>query len=191
MTSLKKIHKRNCEMTNSARYYIVATFALVILAKLIFKTLDNYTLQWLLRPVVAILEVTLDMKSICDSQGKYVFQSTAISIDKSCSGFTFLCLASIIVSMANATKVLKTLDALKHWMLAICIAYCITILVNTWRLTVLIEFNDVFHAISFVSYHILHKAIGSFIYFSFLIMLHLSLLYRNKIKNTIFHHLIH
>jgi exosortase K len=151
-------------------YFIVLSVFTIISAKITFKFLGNEELTWLIFPITFVLEIFLNTDIYFTIEKGYVLEAYNISIDKSCSGFTFMTISFLGITYLLADKVNTITDVLIRSFQSFIISYLITLLVNSCRLITLIKYDYLLKSSTFIPYEILHQVIGSFIYFFFLLL---------------------
>jgi len=152
-------------------YYILAGLLFVAL-KLLHMFADNDALVFLIKPTNSLIEVITNSDSVYSSEAGFFHEKLNIVVDRSCSGFNFWMLCCIML-LFTGIKFMKTrATKLGLFPIALLISYCVTILVNTSRIMVsLVLKNSPLN-----TYEWMHRAEGSFIYLSFLIVLYLLMI---------------
>ncbi len=149
-----------------------------------YKTASVEALAFILFPVTKIIEWTTGNSSTHQTGEGYLFSNLNIIISKSCSGFNFLLLCSVMLlvhfitnSKASSSNVLITITLLVT-------SYLSTLLANCSRIVCSLKIEQQNQNI--ISADLLHTSIGIFTYFSFLVATYLLVdhLYFKKLSNA-------
>ncbi|PJZ71503.1 exosortase K [Leptospira perolatii] len=137
--------------------------AIVSLVFLKFFTRDARTadLDFILSPTVFLTELMSSRRFAQDTTLGYIDWTGNILIDKSCSGMNFLVLSAILPILFRKSE---------DWWIFCAIAYPITIIANSIRITGAIFLQ------SFANDPVFHTMHGSFVYLSILIGFYLCII---------------
>ena len=145
-----------------------------ICAKLWLRQAGNDELLFLLTPTNWGVELFTNSATSYSSQSGYYYPEIDILIEKSCSGFNFL-----LISFLMITYVLSKVESLKTALVtpvALLLAYVTTIVANVSRIvTYIVMIKQQLPARLDPADVWLHKAEGTLVYLSFLLITYFSL----------------
>lgn len=153
---------------------ILVVLLLFTLLKIIFRSMNNDDLQFLLYPTNLGIELATNSTAIYLPNSGYLHQSLNIVIDKSCSGFNFF-LISFLLSAYGFNRI-KGLKFVLVILLAFVSAYLLAIFANISRiLCYLVLLSENIPQRIDPENIWLHRAEGILVYLSFLIIFFLIL----------------
>lgn len=169
-------------MKKEHRYFIA--YGCILLAYLLgkwwYRTATNDDLYWLLAPTNKVVSWVYNSAYTYQPDNGFEHPILHILINKSCSGFNFLLMSGALIAGVSISILSNTRHQMIATLGAPLLAILITIFANTSRIltSLLLERN------MGLNYSWLHQAEGIFIYFSFLLMVHIGIRYSlTKINN--------
>ncbi|MCL7752735.1 exosortase K [Polaribacter sp. Z022] len=152
-------------------YFVMIGF--FILLKFGYTLTETNHLTFLLSPTSKLVEFVTGFQSIyADSKG-YYFQELNIVIDKSCAGFNFWILSFLMLTFLS----LKYFEKINDKVIAIIIsffgAYLFTVLINSFRINVVVIFQNKIELLTNLRKGIIHESIGITINLTFLVLIYL------------------
>lgn len=130
------------------------------------------SLRFMISPVDRVICLITDTNSVFESDIGYYNESLNIIINKSCSGFNFMLICFVMISVHFAKNIKK--EDIRKWLLPglLPISYIITIFVNSSRILLAIQLTR-FNVIKRLDIPWLHQGVGIFVYLSFLILIYM------------------
>lgn len=154
-------------------YYSFAA-SIVFVLKFAYPLANAESLKFLLYPVSKILGIATGVKPVFLLEKGYLFEPLQIIVDKSCAGFNFWMICSLMLAFLSinyaksaATKVFALLSAF-------LIAYFVTLFVNTARIFVLLITEDTLVTALNLSPSFVHEAIGIATNLTFLVSVYFA-----------------
>lgn len=170
-------------MKNNTLYYLAA-IVLFIGLKWAHTQLDTRHLFFLLRPVAWLVGLFTGASYTClPDTGAYEYPSLSIVIDKSCSGFNFglLCTLMLVFQLLHVAR--RFFYKMTVFLGAFFAAYVLTIFANSSRIYAAIILQGQLCGHNGCESGILHQAIGIVVYLSALIAIYLivEIIIKNKL----------
>lgn len=154
--------------------------------KYLYQYLNNDHLAFLLAPSNFVIELLTGQHASYSIDMGYFYQILNITIERSCSGYTFMLIAFILTAYTLLSQELIR-QKLLITPIALIIAYVVTILANISRIacSIILKDSDIASSLG-ISYAQVHLVGGVFIYLIFLTTLYFLLSY-SFIKNNLNH----
>lgn len=154
---------------NNIPYYLVVII-LFILFKFGFRLATNNSLLLLLKPTDYLVGILIGSKSVYFANSGYYHNQLNFLIDKSCSGFNFMLLSFLMLTLLGLKHFDSNVKKVITIPVAIITAYLLTIFANTSRIFSSIVVQNHTNN-SLVNYqNIIHESIGITIYLTFLVL---------------------
>lgn len=154
-------------------YYYAAALVGLVLLKLWFETVPADGPSFLLAPLAVLIEQFTGTTAVFEPGTGYYYEQINIIINKSCSGFNFMCLCFILVCFLSFKHIANKRNRILIIPVVSTISYFITLIVNTSRILIAVFVNS---QIAFFAQNPpwwLHVAEGILIYLFFLIVIYL------------------
>jgi exosortase K len=139
--------------------------------KLFYSAASANQLRWILAPTTAFVELISGTAFEFESHAGYISPDRRFLIAPSCAGVNFLITAFLMLSVR---KLLRAQTGNIAWVFipaAFLIAYGVTLVANTARISLALRLQRVPAGIGWLNPEQLHRFEGIFIYFGFLLML--------------------
>lgn len=164
---------------------IILVILVTAALKLFYMNGGNSSVVFMLKPVDRIVSLATNTESVYSSKVGFFNESLNIIINKSCSGFNFMLICFVMISVFMV-KNLNKLQLRKRFIpLILILSYTITLFVNSSRILFALYLNK-FKIIGSSKISWLHQAQGVFVYLFFLILLYLimdNLLFKRRKKD--------
>lgn len=151
---------------------ILTMTAIFICGKIIYKYGNTDVFLFLSKPVAIAISAFYGSDCYYTKENGFVLDEMSMTIDKSCSGFNFFIICNICLLLTILIQPIKSKLKFKEMISIPIMAYCCTIITNTFRIINLIEFQDKLSSFSGLSEESSHSMIGSFIYLTSLLTIH-------------------
>lgn len=160
-------------MRNQVRY--ILSFVIVLFIKLLANQGDVTYLLWLLQPTAWLLEVFLNEPLQYVAGKGFIALHQPFVISKECAGTNFFIISFLSAVIGFLRFGRGTWQMLGMIGIFALLAYCLTILVNVFRIINILKFENALHQSSGLSSKVIHEAQGIFIYLSFLLLFYFCL----------------
>lgn len=166
--------------------FLILNIGIFIGLKYLYQYFDNNHLIFLLAPSNFAIELFTGQQANYSIDMGYYYQMLNITIEKSCSGYTFMLIAFMLTVYTLLSQGIIKLKLLIT-PIALTIAYIVTILANISRIasSIILKESDIASLLG-ISYAQVHLAGGVFIYLIFLTTLYFLLSY-SFTKNNLNH----
>lgn len=154
---------------NTISYLLL--FTLFGLLKIVYKNAQTDDLLFLLKPINRIIELATATKSSFIQGKGYYNPHLSIVIDKSCSGFNFMLISFLMLSVLFLKYSDTFLSKILFVIASFVISYVFSVLVNSSRIYTSIIIQSHNH---FIKQAYLHEGIGVTINLTFLLLLYLA-----------------
>jgi exosortase K len=155
--------------------YCVIALAGAFALKLHYSTASAGELRWILAPTTALVELFSGASFEFESHAGYISRERGFLIAGSCAGVNFLIAAFLMLSLMKLLDGRSEKVAWTFIPVAAVIAYVVTIIANTARITIALLMRQSAPEIGSGSVWLdsdqLHRFEGVFIYFGFLLLL--------------------
>jgi len=151
-------------LNKSTLYYVLVLLGFIGL-KFVYTITDNNMLLFLIKPTNSLVSMIQSSSWVYTNDAGFYHETLNIIIDKSCSGFNFMILCYTVFSFTFLKFIKQGIFQLLSIPVSLILAYIITILVNTSRISISILIEKKIN----LQLSWLHEAQGVFIYLSFLI----------------------
>jgi exosortase K len=140
--------------------------------KFFYSTTSVNQLRWILAPTTALVEVISGQNFQFESYAGYVNSDHSFLIAASCAGVNFLITAFLMLSLGHLWRNRSQRLSWKFVPYAALIAYLVTLVANTVRITTALQLRSMRVESGLLSPGQLHRFEGIFIYFGFLLLLY-------------------
>jgi exosortase K len=153
-----------------------AQFAFVLLCagglKFFYSTTSVNQLRWILAPTTALVELISGQSFQFESHAGYINSDHSFLIAASCAGVNFLITAFLMLALGHLWRNRSQRLSWKFVPYAALIAYLVTLVANTVRITTALQLRAMRVESGLLSPGQLHRFEGIFIYFGFLLLLY-------------------
>jgi exosortase K len=140
--------------------------------KFFYSTTSVNQLRWILAPTTALVELISGQSFQFESHAGYINGDHNFLIAASCAGINFLITAFLMLSLGHLWRNRSQSLSWKFVPYAALIAYLVTLLANTVRITTALQLRSMRVESGLLSPGQLHRFEGIFIYFGFLLLLY-------------------
>lgn len=140
--------------------------------KFFYSTVSVNQLRWILAPTTTLVELISGQQFQFESYAGYINSDHSFLIAASCAGVNFLITAFLMLALGHLWR---NRSQSPSWMFipgAALIAYLVTLLANTVRITTALQLRSMRVESGLLSPGQLHRFEGIFIYFGFLLLLY-------------------
>lgn len=156
---------------NNLPYYGFIAFVFIV-AKLIYRNIENEELLLLLQPVSYLVGFFTNSALHFTAENGFFMPDLNIIINESCSGFNFWLNSFVVISFAVVTEVAATKRKIILLLLTLLLTYFLTIIANTSRIISILKVNSLMPTWN-EKYEWFHAAQGTFVYLFYLIIFYL------------------
>ncbi len=143
----------------------------VFTLKLYYSTASADQLRWILAPTTALVEMVSGARFEFESHAGYISRERGFLIASSCAGVNFLIAAFLMLALRKLLGDRSKNVAWGFIPTAAIIAYLVTIVANTARISLALWMRQSGAEIGWLSPDQLHRFEGVFVYFGFLLLL--------------------
>lgn len=140
--------------------------------KFFYSTASVNQLRWILAPTTALVELISGQRFQFESYSGYINSDHTFLIAASCAGVNFLITAFLMLALGSIWRYRSQNLPWKFIPSAAFIAYLVTLLANTVRITTALQLRAMRIESGLLSPSQLHRFEGIFIYFGFLLLLY-------------------
>jgi exosortase K len=140
--------------------------------KYFYSTTSVNQLRWILAPTTALVELISSQSFQFESYAGYINSDHSFLIAASCAGVNFLITAFLMLSLGHLWRNRSQSLSWKFIPYVALIAYLVTLVANTVRITTALEVRALRIESGLLSPAQLHRFEGIFIYFGFLLLLY-------------------
>lgn len=140
--------------------------------KYFYSTTSVNQLRWILAPTTALVELISGQSFQFESHAGYINSDHSFLIAASCAGVNFLITAFLMLSLGHLWRNRSQSLSWKFVPYAALIAYLVTLVANTVRITTALQLRSMRIETGLLSPGQLHRFEGIFIYFGFLLLLY-------------------
>jgi exosortase K len=140
--------------------------------KFFYSTTSVNQLRWILAPTTALVELISGQSFQFESHAGYINGDHNFLIAASCAGVNFLITAFLMLSLGHLWRNRSQSLSWKFIAYAALIAYLVTLVANTVRITTALQLRAMQVESGLLSPGQLHRFEGIFIYFGFLLLLY-------------------
>jgi exosortase K len=139
--------------------------------KLHYSTASADRLRWILAPTAVLVEMVSGTAFEFESHAGYISADRRFLIAPACAGVNFLITAFLMLSIRKLWGARSKTSAWAFIPAAFAIAYAVTLVANTVRISIALQMQRLPAEISGLNHDQLHRFEGVFIYFGFLLLL--------------------
>jgi exosortase K len=161
--------KQRLTWNRIAQWVVVLLCAFTL--KLYYSTASANQLRWILAPTTAFVELVSGTAFEFESHAGYISTDRSFLIAPACAGVNFLITAFLMLSIRKLLSARSRNIAWAFIPAALLIAYVVTLVANTARISIALRLQRTPAEISWLNHDQLHRFEGIFIYFGFLLML--------------------
>jgi exosortase K len=161
--------KLRCNWNSIAQCIVVLVCAFTL--KLYYSAASANQLRWILAPTAALVELGSGASFEFESHAGYLSSDRSFLIASSCAGVNFLITAFLMLSMRRLLRDRSKKIAWGFIPTTLMIAYLVTIVANTARITIALRLQKMPAEGGWLSPDQLHRLEGIFVYFGFLLLL--------------------
>ena len=151
---------------------IVAVLLCATGLKFFYSTTSVNQLRWILAPTTALVELISGQNFQFESYAGYINSDHSFLIAASCAGVNFLITAFLMLSLGHLWRNRSQSLSWKFVPYAAFIAYLVTLVANTVRITTALQLRSMSIESGLLSPGQLHRFEGIFVYFGFLLLLY-------------------
>lgn len=140
--------------------------------KFFYSTTSVNQLRWILAPTTALVQLISGQSFQFESHAGYINSDHSFLIAASCAGVNFLITAFLMLTLGHLWRNRSQSLSWKFVPYAALIAYLVTLLANTVRITTALQLRSMRIESGLLSPGQLHRFEGVFIYFGFLLLLY-------------------
>jgi exosortase K len=140
--------------------------------KYFYSTTSVNQLRWILAPTSALVELISGQSFQFESHAGYINSDHSFLIAASCAGVNFLITAFLMLALGHLWRNRSQRLSWKFVPYAALIAYLVTLMANTVRITTALQLRSMRVESGLLSPGQLHRFEGIFIYFGFLLLLY-------------------
>lgn len=155
--------------------YYLLLFGLFIILKYTYTKSTTEDLSFLLKPTSHIIGSISNSPISNTAEQGYFLDNLNVVINKSCSGYNFWLLSSILFAFLMINHLDKSKYKILSLPIAFLVAYILSIFVNSSRIFVSLVLQNKIQHITGLSASIIHEAIGVAINLTFLFLAYLFL----------------
>jgi exosortase K len=158
-----------CNWNRIAQCIVVLVCAFTL--KLYYSAAGANQLRWILAPTAALVELVSGASFEFESHAGYLSSDRSFLIASSCAGVNFLITAFLMLSLRKLVGDREPGISWRFIPTALMIAYLVTIVANTARITIALRMQKMPAEAGWLSPDQLHRLEGIFVYFGFLLLL--------------------
>jgi exosortase K len=152
-----------------AQCFVILVCAFTL--KLYYSAASANQLRWILAPTTALVELVSGASFEFESHAGYLSSDRSFLIARSCAGVNFLITAFLMLSMRRLVRHREQGRSWRFIPTALTIAYLVTLIANTARITIALRMQKMPAGIGWLSPDQFHRLEGIFVYFGFLLLL--------------------
>lgn len=154
--------------------FYIAAILFFIIFKFVFTIADTLDLSFLITPTNKIIGLITGARSVYVADNGFYFENLNIVIDKSCSGFNFWLLCSVMLTFLSIKYFETSREKIAVFVLSLGGAYIFTVFVNASRIfaSIIIQ-NRADHLFVKRPHYFLHESVGIITNLTFLILIYL------------------
>lgn len=154
-----------------------AVQAVVVLAaayalKYFYSTASANVLRWILWPTTRLTELVTGSRFAFESYAGYMSDDRSFVIAAPCAGVNFLIAAFLMLMLRRLWISRSAGVAWRFYPLAAVVAFCLTIIANTARISTALWLNSSHATIAGLDRDEIHRLDGILVYFAFLLLLY-------------------
>jgi exosortase K len=161
--------KLRCTRNRIAQCIVVLVCAFTL--KLYYSAASANQLRWILAPTTALVELVSGASFEFESHAGYMSGDRSFLIASSCAGVNFLITAFLMLSLRKLLSDRSTDISWRFIPTALMIAYLVTIVANTARITIALRMQRMPAGTGWLNPAQFHRLEGIFVYFGFLLLL--------------------
>jgi exosortase K len=158
-----------CNWNRIAQCLVILVCAFTL--KLYYSAAGANQLRWILAPTTALVELVSGASFEFESHAGYLSSDRRFLIASSCAGVNFLITAFLMLSLRRLVRDREQDISWRFIPTALMIAYLVTIVANTARITIALRMQKMPAEAGWLSPDQLHRLAGIFVYFGFLLLL--------------------
>src|SRR6185503_724798 len=175
LTTGRKPRRLSHSLTSRQANHLVQLIVILLCAvglKYFYSTTSVNQLRWILAPTTALVEIISGQSFQFESHAGYINSDHSFLIAASCAGVNFLITAFLMLALGQLWRNRSQRLSWKFVPYAALIAYLVTLLANTVRITTALQLRSMRVESGLLSPGQLHRFEGIFIYFGFLLLLY-------------------
>lgn len=150
---------------------LVAVLSCALALKAFYATASADQLRWILAPTTALVELVSGVDFEFEAHAGYLSRERGFLIASSCAGVNFLITAFFLLTLKKLLRVPAKNIAWTFIPAAAVIAYLVTLVANTTRITIALQLRELPAGTYGLNPAQLHRVEGIVIYFGFLLLL--------------------